>query len=172
MAKNIEIKARLRDPDRAHAQAGKLSGRRATAIEQEDVFFPTPRGRLKLRHFGDGRGELIAYSRPDLPGPKQSEYHIHPTADPQSMLRVLKCSLGVRGVVRKRRSLYLVGNTRIHIDEVDGLGHFLELEVVHQLGQGAEDGRVTADALMAELGVRPEDLLEGAYIDLLERQRT
>lgn len=171
MANNIEIKARLDDPDRAHALAERLSGGKATLIEQEDRFFPAVRGRLKLRCFGDGRGELIAYSRPDVPGPKQSEYHIYPTDDPQALLRTLEYSLGIRGAVKKRRSLYLVGDTRIHIDEVDGLGHFLELEVVLQPGQTAEEGRAVAGPLMAELGVRAEDLLEGAYIDLLERPR-
>lgn len=171
MANNIEIKARLSDPDRAHALAERLSGAKATLIEQEDAFFPTPRGRLKLRRFGDGRGELIAYSRPDLPGPKRSEYHIYPTEDPQSLLRALKDSLGIRGVIKKRRSLYLVGNTRIHIDDVEGLGHFLELEVVLQPGQTADEGRAIAGSLMAELGIQPEDLIEGAYIDLLERPR-
>lgn len=171
MANNIEIKARLTDPDGTRARAEQLSGGAATLIEQEDTFFPAPRGRLKLRCFGDGRGELIAYSRPDVPGPKRSEYHIHPTANPGSLLRVLEDSLGIRGVVKKRRSLYLVGDTRIHVDEVDGLGHFLELEVVLQPGQTAEEGRAIAESLMAELGVRPEDLLEGAYIDLLERPR-
>lgn len=171
MANNIEIKARLNGPDRADALAERLSGGAATLIEQEDTFFVVPRGRLKLRRFGDGRGELIAYSRPDVPGPKRSEYHIHPTANPGSLLRVLEDSLGIRGVVKKRRSLYLVGETRIHVDEVEGLGHFLELEVVLQPGQTVEEGRAIAGSLMAELGVRPEDLLEGAYIDLLERPR-
>ncbi len=171
MANNIEIKARLADRDRAHARAQRLSGGAATLIEQEDTFFVVPRGRLKLRRFGDGRGELIAYSRPDVPGPKRSEYHIHPTANPGSLLRVLEDSLGIRGVVKKRRSLYLVGNTRIHIDEVEGLGHFLELEVVLQPGQTADEGRAIAESLMAEFGIQPEDLIEGAYIDLLERPR-
>ncbi len=171
MANNIEIKARLSDPDRAHALAEQLSGGKATLIEQEDTFFMVPRCRLKLRCFGDGRGELIAYSRPDLPGPKQSEYHIYPTDDPQSLLRALEHSLGIRGVVKKRRSLYLVGDTRIHVDEVEGLGHFLELEVVLLPGQTADEGRAIAESLMSEFGIQPEDLIEGAYIDLFERPR-
>lgn len=74
-------------------------------------------------------------------------------------------------MVRKRRSLYLIGDTRIHIEAVAGLGHFLELEVVLQPGQKDGDGRAIAEGLMAELGVRPEDLLDVAYIDLLERSR-
>lgn len=74
-------------------------------------------------------------------------------------------------MVRKRRSLYLVGTTRIHIDEVEGLGYFLELEVVLQPAQTDGDGRVIAETLMAELGIRPEDLIEGAYIDMLENRR-
>ena len=78
-------------------------------------------------------------------------------------------ALGVRGVVRKKRYLYLAGQTRIHLDDVEGLGQFMELEVVLRDGQSDADGQSIAEDLMAKLGVRTEDLLEGAYMDLLEK---
>jgi predicted adenylyl cyclase CyaB len=74
----------------------------------------------------------------------------------------------VRGVVRKRRYLYLVGQTRVHLDEVEGLGEFMELEVVLRPEQSDAEGQAIARDLMTRLGIREEDLLEGAYMDLLE----
>jgi hypothetical protein len=74
----------------------------------------------------------------------------------------------IRGVVRKTRYLYLVGETRVHLDDVEGLGQFMELEVVMQEGQSDAEGQAIAEGLMASLGVESSDLLEGAYMDLLE----
>jgi predicted adenylyl cyclase CyaB len=71
-------------------------------------------------------------------------------------------------VVRKKRHLYLVGQTRVHLDEVEGLGEFMELEVVLRPGQSDSEGQSITQDLMILLGVRQEDLLEGAYMDLLE----
>jgi len=129
-----------------------------------------PEGRLKLRVFPDGKGELIAYRRPDSAGAKTSEYFLHRTADPESLSGLLATALGIRGVVRKRRLLYLIGRTRIHLDEVEGLGAFLELEVVLADGEEETKGEAIARQLLAELGVRDEDRVAKAYIDLLEEE--
>ena len=75
----------------------------------------------------------------------------------------------MRGVVRKTRYLYLAGQTRIHLDDVEGLGQFMELEVVLRPDQTDAEGQAIAEDLMARLGIRKEDLLEGAYMDLLEK---
>ncbi|KAK2519374.1 hypothetical protein Q9966_014000 [Columba livia] len=80
---------------------------------------------------------------------------------------VLGQALGVLGVVRKERLLFLVGQTRVHLDSVEGLGDFLELEVVLTEEQSVEDGERVACELMKELGVEEEDLISGAYLDLL-----
>jgi predicted adenylyl cyclase CyaB len=139
-------------------------------LEQEDTFFSVPEGRLKLRVFPDGKGELIAYRRPDAVGPKTSEYFVYRTAHPEILSALLDRSLGVRGVVRKRRLLYLAGPTRIHLDEVEGLGAFLELEVVLADGQPEAEGEAIARRLLSDLGVRDEDRVAAAYIDLLEAE--
>jgi predicted adenylyl cyclase CyaB len=81
----------------------------------------------------------------------------------------LELAYGIRGVVKKTRYLYLVGQTRVHLDDVEGLGQFMELEVVMREGQNDMDGQVIAEGLMAALGVEENDLLEGAYMDLLEK---
>jgi predicted adenylyl cyclase CyaB len=165
---NIEIKARLRNFDDIRIRAEGLSSIPVEVIPQEDTFFNTAQGRLKLRILAEDHGQLIYYTRPDQEGPKRSDYHISHTADPAHLKRVLELACGIRGVVRKTRYLYLVGQTRVHLDAVEGLGHFMELEVVMQEGQSDADGKAIAEDLMERLGVEKTDLLEGAYMDLLE----
>jgi predicted adenylyl cyclase CyaB len=166
---NIEIKARVRNFDEIRRRAEELSDTPVEVIPQEDTFFNTLQGRLKLRVLAEDRGQLIYYTRPDREGPKRSDYHISHTSDPANLKRVLDLACGIRGVVRKRRYLYLVGQTRVHLDDVEGLGQFLELEVVMREGQRDAEGQAIADGLLAALGVERTDLLEGAYMDLLER---
>ena len=171
MPTNIEIKARVRDLAGLRARAEGLSDTPVQVIPQEDTFFHTPKGRLKLRRLQPDQAQLVYYERPDQDGPKRSNYHIYETSNPQGLKTALSLALGVRGVVRKTRYLYLAGQTRIHLDDVEGLGQFMELEVVLRDGQSDAEGQAIAEELMTRLGVRQEDLLEGAYMDLLE-QRT
>ena len=168
MAANIEIKARARNFDEIRRRAEALSSTPVEVLPQEDTFFNTPQGRLKLRVFSKGKGQLIYYTRPDREGPKRSDYHISHSSDPENLKHVLELAYGIRGVVRKTRYLYLVGQTRIHLDDVEGLGQFMELEVVMSEGQSDAEGEEIAEGLMARLGVERGDLLEGAYMDLLE----
>ncbi|KAI6079942.1 Adenylate cyclase CyaB-like protein [Aix galericulata] len=169
MRRNVELKARLRPGAAAAAARGaaERGGAAAAALQQADTFFGVPAGRLKLRRYPDGRGELIFYERPDTAGPKLSQFSITPTNDPDGLEAVLARALGVLGVVRKQRLLYVVGQTRVHLDSVEGLGDFLELEVVLSEEQSVEHGERVARELMAELGVQDEDLVTGAYLDLL-----
>lgn len=169
MPSNIEIKARVRDFDKIRRLAEERSDTPVAVIPQEDIFFNTPQGRLKLRVLSQDKGQLIYYTRPDEEGPKRSDYHISLTSDPENLNRVLALAYGIRGVVRKTRYLYLVGQTRVHLDDVEGLGQFMELEVVMQEGQSDADGQAIAESLMTILGVERNDLLEGAYMDLLEK---
>jgi predicted adenylyl cyclase CyaB len=168
MPTNIEIKARARDFEEIRRHAESLSDIPAKVIPQEDIFFNTEKGRLKLRVLALNLGQLIYYTRPDQEGPKRSEYHIHETTDPENLRRVLELAYGIRGVVKKTRYLYLVGQTRVHLDDVEGLGQFMELEVVMGEGQSDAEGQAIAEDLMSRLGVERGDLLEGAYMDLLE----
>ena len=169
MPSNIEIKAKVRDPASIRDVATAIADEQQL-IRQEDTFFATKRGRLKLREFSPDNGELIYYERPDAAGPTESRYRISKTSDPNGLRATLAAALGTDGVVRKVRHLFLVGQTRIHLDEVDGLGHFVELEVVLQHGQEAEDGAKVADDLMIQLGIRKGDLIKKAYVDLLKEQ--
>jgi len=168
MPSNIEIKALLPDPSRVK-QIAEQTGEDKGATLQEDTFFTSKRGRLKLRRFSATHGELIYYERPDKPGPNQSHYVLCTTDDPDGLKKVLQEALGIEGIVRKKRHLFLVGQTRIHLDAVEGLGSFLELEAVLQEGQQPEEGMAIATALMQKLGVKKKDLVAGAYIDLISQ---
>jgi predicted adenylyl cyclase CyaB len=172
MPSNIEIKARIRDFDRLRQRAEQLSDVPLQIIDQEDTFFNTEKGRLKLRVLAPDRAQLIYYTRPDQEGPKRSDYHIFETPDPENLKRVLELAYGIRGVVKKTRYLYLVGQTRVHVDDVEGLGQFMELEVVMQAGQSDAEGQVIAEGLMTSLGVERSDLLEGAYMDLIAQSES
>lgn len=169
MARNIEWKARARDLQRQRRLAEELAGARPELLRQVDTFFPVAHGRLKLRRLADDHGELIHYSRPDCPGPKLSDYSIVATPQPDSLRALLVGALGVLGEVRKQRWLYLAGQVRIHFDEVDNLGHFLELEVVLRPDQALADGEQIAETFRRRLEVRDEDLIDVAYLDLLLR---
>lgn len=169
MPSNIEIKARVVDSVRFRQTATELSNSQDT-LQQEDTFFQCPRGRLKLRSFPDGSGELIYYDRPDKTGPKESRYWISETSAPDTLRLTLGNALGIIGVVRKTRELFLVGQTRIHLDDVERLGTFAELEVVMQAGQTVEDGTSIAADLMKKLNINESDLVDIAYIDLLMRR--
>ncbi len=129
-----------------------------------------PKGRLKLRILAADRAQLVYYERPDQDGPKRSNYFIFETSNPDPLKETLTLALGVRGVVRKTRYLYLAGQTRIHLDDVEGLGQFMELEVVLQDGQSDAEGQAIAGDLMYRLGIKTQDLLEGAYMDLIEKK--
>lgn len=168
MASNIEIKARVEDFDALRARAETVSDKPLEIISQEDTFFYTDRGRLKLRVLAPNLGQLIFYERPDREGPKRSNYHLAETHTPDDLKTSLSSALGVRGIIKKTRYLYMVAQTRIHLDEVEGLGHFMELEVVLKQGQSDAEGQAIAEELMIKLGVKQENLLQGAYIDLLE----
>jgi len=168
MATNIEIKARAGNPTLLRERAQRLSGASGELLLQEDSFFCVPKGRLKLRVLGPDRGELIYYEREDLAGPKSSHYLLFPAPEPAALRAVLAASLGILGIVRKQRWLFRIGNTRVHLDDVEGLGTFVELEVVLQPGQSAQEGHAIAADLMRRLGIESGDLVAGAYLDLLQ----
>ena len=169
MARNIEIKAWVDDMDALAVRTAAIADSGPTPIPQDDTFFncAAPGDRLKLRAFADGRGELIFYRRSDQAGPKESFYLLSPTASPDSLREVLTLAHGQAGRVRKQRTLFLVGRTRVHLDRVEGLGDLMELEVVLADGETADAGVAEAHALMARLGIAVARLVEGAYVDLL-----
>jgi adenylate cyclase class IV len=167
MSRNIEIKARIDSVETLTAKAAALADRSPIEIAQDDTFFRCDTGRLKLRAFPDGTGELIYYRRANQLGPKESFYLVSPTSAPESLRESLSLAYGQVGRVRKVRTLFLVGRTRIHIDTVEQLGHFLELEIVLADDEPADAGIREARELMRSFDVEPHQLIEDAYVDLL-----
>ncbi len=169
MARNIEIKAKIHRTEALISIIASLAETGPIHILQHDTFFNCPLGKLKLRAFSASSGELIFYQRPQLDGPKLSIYQISPTTEPDSLRDALALAYGILGTVRKQRTLYLLGKTRIHLDRVDGLGDFLELEVVLEDLQTITYGESIALDLMAKIGVLPNQLIPTSYLELLSK---
>jgi predicted adenylyl cyclase CyaB len=167
LATNIEIKARIDDYQQKKKLIESIIVDLPVVLHQEDTFFYSTDGRLKLRVLSPSEGQLIYYHRPDLDGPKLSEYYIYPTSEPGLLKTVLSIGLGVRGVVKKTRLVYLAENVRIHLDQVNDLGDFLELEVVFMSEQDRAIAEKQSRIWMQNLEIARQDLIEGAYIDLL-----
>lgn len=167
MAKNIEVKARTSDLKHKLKLALKIADGIPESFYQKDTFFYSNKGRIKLREFGEGYGELIYYIRDDSYGPKESEYFITKTSDTDSLLIILDKTLGIKGIVEKNRTLILCGQTRIHLDQVEGLGSFIELEVILKPDQQQPEVIEIAEGIIKALDIGENDLVDVAYIDLI-----
>jgi predicted adenylyl cyclase CyaB len=167
MARNIEIKARISSLEEWLPRAAALAAGAPVTISQDDTFFPCPNGRLKLRAFASGGGELIFYQREDCAEPKESRYVLAPVPEVGPIRDALEQAYGVMGRIRRLRYLFLAGRTRIHLDRVEGLGDFLELEVVLRPDEPNTSGAQEARELLKKLGVQEKDLVERAYLDLV-----
>lgn len=163
--RNLELKFRCADLEVMRQRAEALGAEDAGTLYQHDVFFPASHGRLKLRDFGNGQGELIAYRRPDAVEARGSDYLLAAAPDPRSLRETLEFALGCAGEVKKRRRLFLWRQTRIHLDEVEGLGSFVELETVMN-GQSEADARQELEQVVAALALEPADCVATAYVDL------
>jgi adenylate cyclase class 2 len=164
---NLELKARDPDPTATLVAARAAGAVDRGLVEQRDVFFWLPVGRLKLRRQGD-EAELIHYSRPDLTQPAPSRVRRVPLADPEHTEEQLDAYLGATVVVEKRRRLLTKDNVRIHLDDVSGLGRFVELEAVAPPGMRPEGQLGAINALRRTLGITDERLLPSAYVDYLK----
>lgn len=164
---NIEVKARCDDFAFVRAAIDRLGGVWHEALYQRDVYFTVARGRLKLRDFGDGHGQLISYHRDDAAEPRLSDYQIYPTENPAVLEQVLSQAHGVRAVVEKRREVHLIRNVRVHLDEVVNLGRFLELEAVLDAGSDLAQEAATVQRLLQQFGISPQATVPQSYLELL-----
>jgi adenylate cyclase class IV len=169
MARNVEIKARIEPTEfeELRQRAATLATEGPIQLLQTDTFFYSQIGRLKLREFGDGSAELIFYERPDCVGPKISSYTRSPCPSPETIKESLGRANGILGIVKKQREVFFVKQTRVHLDRVEGLGTFLELEVVLNQDDSEEMGEQIAGELLLQLGVDDSQLIPGAYLDLI-----
>jgi adenylate cyclase, class 2 len=169
---NVELKARLGHPDDAVRTAVRLGAVDHGSEDQVDTYFSLGNERLKLRESSSGSHWLIRYSRPDVESARKSQYRLLAVKDPASFKALLARQWGVKAVVRKHRRVFVWGGrVRVHIDHVDGLGDFLELEAV--LDDAAarpydEDAaRLDVARLAHDFGVAESDLVGTSYATLV-----
>jgi predicted adenylyl cyclase CyaB len=172
LRRNIELKARLRDPTAARAIAEQLTGDAGRLEIQTDTYFRCRHGRLKLREIEGRAAQLIWYQRDDLAEAKASDYRLTELdAAPEaaeSVRQSLSAALDVRGQVKKRRQIYLFQNVRIHLDEVEGLGNYLEFEAMIVAAADEPRSRQLLEELARRFDLQPSDLLCDSYGDQID----
>ena len=163
----LELKARLSDLVQAEAWCTQHATF-ISDVRQEDIYFRVGKGRLKLRAVdGKDEGTLIYYQREDRPDPKRSRVSLLPVAKATGLRALLRAALGLLVEVRKRRRIFRWGEVQVHLDEVEGLGTFLEFE--RMIDSDDEAGRAEAEfsELRKSLRVLEKDLVAGSYSDMV-----
>lgn len=163
---NVEIKARCLNPEVPRTVLRNRHARCAGFDHQIDTYFRVPEGRLKLRQ-GDIENNLIFYRRPDQAGPKTSDVLLAQADDGGELRAILSQSLGVLVTVDKQREIYYIDNIKFHIDQVDGLGTFVEIEAAGDAGADRQALLAQCREYMALFNIRQQDLVEKSYSDLL-----
>ncbi|WP_147820802.1 class IV adenylate cyclase [Salidesulfovibrio onnuriiensis] len=163
---NVEIKARMASPDRVRkilmAHGAEFRG----LDRQCDTYFNCCKGRLKLRQ-GNVENSLIFYRRPDTPEPKVSEFELERLLPENELKAVLSAALGVKVTVEKEREIYFIGNVKFHIDRVEGLGRFIEIEAMGEDASELERLHAQCSQWLELFGVEPGQLEPKSYSDLL-----
>lgn len=165
--KNIEIKASCSKPEKIHdlliAAGAEFKGR----DHQVDTYFNVNSGRLKSRE-GNIENALIHYFRPDTSDAKKSEFVLYHSKELQKLKEILERSLGIKVIVDKKRRIYFIDHVKFHIDEVKGLGNFLEIEVTDLDDKlSVEDMEATCNKFISYLGVKKEQLKAKSYSDMM-----
>ena len=168
---NIEIKARCGDPEPIRRHLADRQARYVGTDRQIDTYFAAKQGRLKLRE-GNIENALIYYERPDQQGPKQSDVTLYHPEPGSSLKEILTNAMTVDVVVEKRREIYFVDNVKFHLDEVEELGRFVEIEAIDADGSiGVAELRRQCDEYVDLFAISPGDLLETSYADLMRAAR-
>ena len=167
---NVEFKARNRDDERVREVLQKYSAKYIGLDRQVDTYFNAGNGRLKLRE-GNLENNLIHYLREDIEGPKSSIVNLYPVTSGSSLKEILTNSLGIEVVVDKKREIYFIGNVKIHIDEVVGLGNFIEVEAIDINGHIGKDRlEEQCELFKLEFCIDENDLISCSYSDLLKKE--
>lgn len=168
---NIEIKARCADPNQVRQTLLHQNARFIGEDHQVDTYFQVDNGRLKLRE-GNIENALIFYQRNDQAGPKKSDVTMYQCEPNPNLKEVLTVALGAKAVVDKRRSIYFIDNVKFHVDEVQGLGNFVEIEAIALNGEKTEAELLEqCHFYMGLLNIQATDLLETSYSDMIIDRR-
>ena len=164
---NVEIKAKCKNPDKVrdilNAEGADYKG----LDKQTDTYFHCENGRLKLRE-GNIENSLIFYKRQNQAGPKVSEVSISKIATDHQIKDVLTKAYGVFIEVKKDREIYFIDNIKFHIDHLQDLGDFVEIEAIDSTGQlTKEELEEQCKHFLTLFDINPEDLITNSYSDLL-----
>ena len=168
--RNLEAKFRLDDSRKARERAAVIGYKQRSVLRQRDTSFRCASGKLKLRE-ENGRAMLIYYGRRTAEALQLSTYEIVEIVDPENTRAMLAAALGVIAEVRKERTLLMRANVRLHLDRVEELGEFGEIEAVIPEGSDPECGRAAVDELLAALQVSRETLIDVSYFELATQGR-
>lgn len=135
---------------------------------QTDTYFKVGNGRLKLRQ-GNIENSLIFYTRENIAGPKISQVNLFQVnQDSDTLKQILINANGIKVVVKKKREIWFIDNVKFHIDEVEGLGSFVEIEAIDKDGHlGLEKIKEQCDHYLHQFNITEENLLTHSYSDLL-----
>lgn len=165
---NIEIKARCTNAAFIRNYLTSHQAEFKGTDHQTDTYFNVPKGRLKLRQ-GNIENSLIYYERENQAGPKQSNFNLVPVNDGNTMLQLLTNSLGIKVQVKKSREIYFINNVKFHIDEVVGLGNFVEIEASNKYAAlSTEELTKQCNFYMIAFEIKEDDLINLSYSDMLE----
>jgi adenylate cyclase, class 2 len=164
---NIEIKARTTNADSIRHYLLNHEAELHGTDEQTDTYFNVASGRLKLRE-GNIENNLIYYQRMETAGVKQSNVELVKAEDGPGLRNILAKALGIKAVVKKKREIYYIRNVKFHLDTLEGLGSFVEIEASNRFEDiPAEKLRQQCEAYMREFGVGEEDLVNMSYSDMV-----
>jgi adenylate cyclase class IV len=166
--RNIELKARDPDPDCSLQVSLEIGASDEGWLYQTDTYFRVSQGRLKLREEGPV-AQLISYERVNETAARESRYRLVNVSDPAGLKDALSDALGVLVVVEKSRRLLLWQGVRIHLDEVRGLGSFIEIEVVADPASDLSAEHHRAGQLQDALAITPDRIVAFSYSDELLR---
>jgi adenylate cyclase class IV len=167
MRRNIELKARDSDPSASLEVSRALGAEDRGIITQRDTYFAVAHGGLKLREEQPGRPHLVQFERASEPQQRESRYRIIEVSDGAALRAALATAIGIRGVVVKRRHLLLWRNVRIHLDEVERLGRFIELEAVALPASDLAHEHQLVAELRDALGITDDRLVALGYAEQL-----
>jgi predicted adenylyl cyclase CyaB len=165
--RNLEAKFRLANHSLAHRRALEIGFEPYGILIQRDTFFIAANGKLKLREQA-GESWLIHYRRGEQRELQLSNYTIVPVSDPVAMRTMLANALGLLAEVRKHRTLMMRRNVRFHLDRVEGLGDFGEVEAVLADDDVPQTFHDEVARILADLGVAACDLIEDSYFELMK----
>ena len=167
---NIEIKAKCGNPDLIRKFLRENNAEFKGTDHQVDTYFIVSNGRLKLRE-GNIENNLIYYERDDKPGPKDSNFYLVKLTDANELKNIFSRSLGVKIVVKKQREIWFIGNVKFHIDELAGLGSFVEIEASNVYADVTKEKlQKQCDFYMREFGINIEGLVSNSYSDMLMKK--